>query len=196
MSSSGGSTSPCRQPRRVMSDQSCQCARVRARRCGLAVMHEGSRDCPPARPSGFAPCADFPLLHTLHMDAQLITPHAFSVNQVAKALNISRRTVYNMLASGNLRAVRVGARQRIPAAELCRLCRSQERTPTTAPGDAATVAELLASPAAAGAIAPPQRPAGLARAAATPIPAVPTRAPERPKLSELLARAREASGSG
>jgi excisionase family DNA binding protein len=140
------------------------------------------------------------------MDAQHGVPHAFSVNQVAKALNISRRSVYNMLASGKLHAVRVGARQRIPAEELDRLCRPQGHDPATAPGDAgpsvsatdgppcspATLAELVASPAAVGAIAPPQKPppAGRDDAPVAPAPATPV---ERPRLSDLLAQTREAS---
>jgi excisionase family DNA binding protein len=46
---------------------------------------------------------------------------AHPINEAAELLAVDRRTVYRMLARGELRAVRVGARQRIPAGELERL---------------------------------------------------------------------------
>jgi excisionase family DNA binding protein len=51
---------------------------------------------------------------------------AHPINEAAELLAVDRRTVYRMLARGELRAVRVGARQRIPADELARLTRPAE----------------------------------------------------------------------
>ncbi len=51
---------------------------------------------------------------------------AHPINEAAELLAVDRRTVYRMLARGELRAVRVGARQRIPADELARLTRPDE----------------------------------------------------------------------
>ena len=63
------------------------------------------------------------------MDTQTnLTPRrlAHPINEAAALLAVDRRTVYRMLARGELRAVRVGARQRIPADELARLTRPAE----------------------------------------------------------------------
>ncbi len=51
---------------------------------------------------------------------------AHPINEAAELLAVDRRTVYRMLARGELRAVRVGARQRIPADELMRITRPAE----------------------------------------------------------------------
>ena len=62
------------------------------------------------------------------METQQNTPArlAYPINESARMLGVSRRTVYQLLARGELRAVRVGARQRIPAAELARITRPSE----------------------------------------------------------------------
>lgn len=57
---------------------------------------------------------------------QLPRRMAHPINEAAELLAVDRRTVYRMLARGELRAVRVGARQRIPADELARLTRPAE----------------------------------------------------------------------
>lgn len=57
------------------------------------------------------------------MDAHPLTPSriAYPINETADLLGVSRRTVYELIARGELRSVRIGARQRVPAAELERL---------------------------------------------------------------------------
>jgi excisionase family DNA binding protein len=43
-------------------------------------------------------------------------PLLLTVPQVAKALSLSRSTVYDLIASGDLAAVKIGGARRIPAA--------------------------------------------------------------------------------
>lgn len=62
------------------------------------------------------------------MDTQTcITPArlAHPINEAAELLAVDRRTVYRLLARGQLRSVRIGARQRIPHDELARLLQPQ-----------------------------------------------------------------------
>ncbi|MDB6102554.1 MAG: Helix-turn-helix domain [Gammaproteobacteria bacterium] len=109
------------------------------------------------------------------MDARSGTPPriAYSINETAAVLGISRRTVYELLASGQLGAVRIGARQRIPAAELERLCRPAERVEGETRGAAAVVEVQAPTPARAVPTATePQCPSS----------------ERRPRLSELLAQ--------
>ncbi|MGH8226702.1 MAG: helix-turn-helix domain-containing protein [Steroidobacteraceae bacterium] len=83
------------------------------------------------------------------MDAQS-RPHplAHTINAAATALGISRRTVYQLLATGALRSVRVGARQRIPTAELARLLEVRSPCAPELIETAATLAEpVTAAPA-------------------------------------------------
>ena len=63
-----------------------------------------------------------------HMETQPNTPArlAYPINESAALLGVSRRTVYELIRRGTLRPVRVGARQRIPAAELARLTQPRE----------------------------------------------------------------------
>lgn len=42
-----------------------------------------------------------------------MTPPSFLIDQVAKDLKISRRTVYNMIHDGRLQAIKVGCTQRV-----------------------------------------------------------------------------------
>ena len=62
------------------------------------------------------------------METQPNTPArlAYPINESAALLGVSRRTVYELIRRGTLRPVRVGARQRIPAAELARLTQPRE----------------------------------------------------------------------
>ena len=64
----------------------------------------------------------------LPMETRQNTPArlAYPINESAALLGVSRRTVYELIRRGTLRPVRVGARQRIPAAELARLTRPSE----------------------------------------------------------------------
>ena len=64
----------------------------------------------------------------VHMKNQPNTPArlAYPINESAALLGVSRRTVYELIRRGTLRPVRVGARQRIPAAELARLTQPHE----------------------------------------------------------------------
>ena len=52
---------------------------------------------------------------------------AYPIDETAALLGVSRRTVYELIARGELRPVRIGARQRIPADELARITRPQEQ---------------------------------------------------------------------
>ncbi len=64
-----------------------------------------------------------------HMDTQTnLTPRrlAHPINETAELLAVTRRTVYRLIARGELRPVRIGSRQRIPAEQLERLVRPQE----------------------------------------------------------------------
>ena len=45
----------------------------------------------------------------------------FSPNSAAHALDLSRSKVYDLMKSGNLRYVQIGADRRIPADEITRL---------------------------------------------------------------------------
>lgn len=51
---------------------------------------------------------------------------AHPINEAAQLLAVDRSTVYKLIARGDLRPVRVGSRQRIPAEQLERLLRPQE----------------------------------------------------------------------
>ncbi len=64
-----------------------------------------------------------------HVDTQTnSTPHRLvhPINEAAELLAVDRRTVYRLIASGELKPVRIGSRQRIPAEQLARLVRPQE----------------------------------------------------------------------
>jgi excisionase family DNA binding protein len=45
------------------------------------------------------------------------------IGEVAEALGLSKATTYRLIARGALRAVRVGSRLRVPAAEIDRVAR-------------------------------------------------------------------------
>jgi excisionase family DNA binding protein len=51
----------------------------------------------------------------------MMTPLLATKKQAAAALNVSQRTIHNLIARGELRARRIGRRVLIPIAELRRL---------------------------------------------------------------------------
>lgn len=56
------------------------------------------------------------------MPADITTrPAAYSINEFARQLSISRGTVYNMHKAGGLKIVKIGERSVVPAAELDRI---------------------------------------------------------------------------
>lgn len=64
-----------------------------------------------------------------HMETQTDpTPRrlAHPINEAAELLAVDRSTVYRLIARGELRPVRIGAHQRIPAEQLERLVRPAE----------------------------------------------------------------------
>lgn len=135
--------------------------------------------------------------------AGTVAPIAYSVEQAAAAIGISRRSAFRRIASGDVRTVKLGGRRLVPAAELERLCRLHKHDRATAPGDAvasatdglpspAALVELATSPADADVIAPPQ-PSGSAVRADVPRAASPAPPVARPRLSDLLAQTRDAT---
>ena len=64
----------------------------------------------------------------LHMNAQLnTTPRtAYSLDEAARSLGLSRRTLYTLMRDGTLRTVTLGRRRLVPAAELARLTQPHE----------------------------------------------------------------------
>lgn len=55
------------------------------------------------------------------MSSGAIERLAFSPSEAAEALNVSRAHIYNMLARGELRAIKLGRATRIPASVLAEL---------------------------------------------------------------------------
>ena len=55
------------------------------------------------------------------MADQTLRPAAYSVENAAKQLTLSRATVYNLINAGKLRSVQIGRRRIIPASEIDRL---------------------------------------------------------------------------
>ena len=64
----------------------------------------------------------------LHMNAQSNpTPRtAYSLDEAARSLGLSRRTLYTLMRDGTLRTVTLGRRRLVPARELERLVRPAE----------------------------------------------------------------------
>jgi excisionase family DNA binding protein len=58
----------------------------------------------------------------------------YTVAQVCDRLNISRRTFYNLVASGDLRPLKVGSRTMVRATELTRYMDLLETIAETRPG--------------------------------------------------------------
>lgn len=57
------------------------------------------------------------------------TLRAFTLDETAARLAVTKRQAYRLLARGELRAVRVGHRQRVPESELRRLLGETEAPP-------------------------------------------------------------------
>lgn len=64
----------------------------------------------------------------LHMETQQNTPArtAYSLDEAARSLGLSRRTLYTLMRDGTLRTVTLGRRRLVPADELERLVRPAE----------------------------------------------------------------------
>lgn len=61
------------------------------------------------------------------MDAQPDTlRHAYSLDEAARSISLSRRALYNLIDSGELRTIKLGRRRLVPRDELERLCRPAE----------------------------------------------------------------------
>ena len=55
------------------------------------------------------------------LSSESVRKRVFSVDEVASMLGSSRASVYRLLRKGELRAIRIGARQRISEAEIARI---------------------------------------------------------------------------
>ena len=53
---------------------------------------------------------------------------AYSLDEVAQSLGLSRSTLYSEMAAGRLQTVKLGRRRLVPARELERLVRPEEST--------------------------------------------------------------------
>jgi len=63
------------------------------------------------------------------MDAQsfMAAPrYAYSLDDAARSISISRRALYNLIDADTVRTVKLGTRRVVPATELERLLRPQE----------------------------------------------------------------------
>ena len=58
------------------------------------------------------------------LHSEYIRQRVFSVDEVASMLGSSRASVYRLLRTGELRSIRIGARQRISEAEIARITES------------------------------------------------------------------------
>lgn len=50
---------------------------------------------------------------------------AYSLNEAAQSLGLSRRTLYELMDAGTLQTVKLGKRRLVPAQELARLVRPE-----------------------------------------------------------------------
>lgn len=53
--------------------------------------------------------------------------HLYSPNNAARALDVSRSKIYDLMKSGALRFVKIGANRRIPSEEIQRMAAEGER---------------------------------------------------------------------
>ena len=60
----------------------------------------------------------------MNLHAPSIPLLAFSLDEAASAIRISRRSIYNLIDAGTLRTVKIGRRRLVPRDELERLCRA------------------------------------------------------------------------
>jgi len=62
------------------------------------------------------------------MDAlpNALTRYAYSLDEAAESISLSRRSLYHLIESGELRTVKLGRRRLVPRSELERLCQPAE----------------------------------------------------------------------
>jgi excisionase family DNA binding protein len=66
----------------------------------------------------------------MHMDAQTDTQRlAYSLEESAQAIGLSRRTLYNLIEAGSLRTVKLGRRRVVPVEELTRILADAQPEP-------------------------------------------------------------------
>jgi excisionase family DNA binding protein len=66
------------------------------------------------------------MLAPMQTHADTVPRHAFSIDEAARSMSLSRRALYNLIDSGALRMIKVGRRRLVPSSELERLCRPEE----------------------------------------------------------------------
>jgi excisionase family DNA binding protein len=54
-------------------------------------------------------------------DSNMLSPRCFRINDACKLLSISRSHLYDLIAAGEVRLVKIGNRSLIPASEIARL---------------------------------------------------------------------------
>ena len=54
-----------------------------------------------------------------------IQRHAYSLDEAARSISLSRRALYHLIDSGALKTVKLGRRRVVPREELERLCRAE-----------------------------------------------------------------------
>lgn len=64
------------------------------------------------------------MLH-MHTQQNTVPRAAYSLNEAAASLGLSRRTLYGLMDSGKLATVKLGKRRLVPAQELARLVRPE-----------------------------------------------------------------------
>lgn len=57
----------------------------------------------------------------MHASTNTVPRHAYSLDEAAQSLGISRRTVYELMARGQLSTITLGRRRLVPVGELERL---------------------------------------------------------------------------
>jgi excisionase family DNA binding protein len=66
------------------------------------------------------------MLENMEIQTNTIPRLAYSLNESAHAIGLSRRMLYQLIDSGELRTIKLGRRRLVPRDELERLCRPQE----------------------------------------------------------------------
>ena len=66
------------------------------------------------------------MIPSVHTQTNPASRLAYPIDEAATLLGVSRWSVYKLIRQGELRPVRIGARQRIPAAELARMTKPAE----------------------------------------------------------------------
>jgi excisionase family DNA binding protein len=55
---------------------------------------------------------------SMSKNLQVPEPRAFSIRETERAVNLSRATIYRLIAAGKLKTVKVGARRLVPVAAI------------------------------------------------------------------------------